>query len=46
MSITVQALETVMADGWRAVEEDHLGDWLLRASSGFTQRGNSALTVG
>jgi ribosomal protein S18 acetylase RimI-like enzyme len=46
VTITVQALETVMADGWRAVEEDHLGDWLLRASSGFTQRGNSALTLG
>lgn len=46
MTISVPALEVVMADGWRAMEEDRLGDWLLRASLGFTQRGNSALTVG
>lgn len=46
MTTTIQALETVMVDGWRAVEEDHLGDWLLRASRGFTQRGNSVLTLG
>lgn len=46
MTITIQALETVMSDGWRAVDEDRLGDWLLRASDGFTQRGNSVLTVG
>jgi ribosomal protein S18 acetylase RimI-like enzyme len=35
-----------MADGWRAVEEEWLGDWLLRASSGFTGRGNSVLPLG
>ncbi len=46
MTITVEALETVMSDGWRAVEEDHLGGWLLRASGGFTQRGNSVLSMG
>lgn len=38
-------LEEVMVDGWRAVEEDHLGGWLLRASCGFTSRGNSALPL-
>lgn len=42
----IPALEAVAADGWRAVEQDRLGDWLLRASSGFTARGNSALTGG
>jgi N-acetylglutamate synthase len=39
-------LERLMADGWRAVEEEWQGDWLLRASSGFTTRGNSALPLG
>jgi len=43
---SVSALEDVMADGWRALEEVRLGGWLLRASAGFTQRGNSALVVG
>jgi ribosomal protein S18 acetylase RimI-like enzyme len=39
-------LERLMADGWRAVEEEWLGDWMLRASSGFTRRGNSVLPLG
>ncbi len=39
-------LERLMADGWRAVEEEWEGDWLLRASSGFTTRGNSVLPLG
>lgn len=39
-------LERLMADGWRAVEEEWLGDWMLRASSGFTTRGNSVLPLG
>ena len=39
-------LERLMADGWRAVEEEWLGDWLLRASSGFTHRGCSVLPLG
>jgi ribosomal protein S18 acetylase RimI-like enzyme len=36
----------VAARGWRALEQQRLGDWLLRASGGFTGRGNSALAVG
>ena len=39
-------LERLMAHGWRAVEEEWLGDWLLRASSGFTSRGCSVLPLG
>lgn len=39
-------LERLMADGLRAVEEEWLGDWMLRASSGFTSRGNSVLPLG
>ena len=31
---------------WRGLEEDALGDWLLRAGDGFTGRANSALVVG
>jgi GNAT superfamily N-acetyltransferase len=32
--------------GWRALETQPLGEWLLRASGGFTARANSALAVG
>jgi GNAT superfamily N-acetyltransferase len=32
--------------GWRPVEEEPLGDWLLRASGGFSNRGNSVLALG
>lgn len=39
-------LERVMSDGWRAVEEEWQEGWLLRASSGFTHRGNSVLPLG
>src|SRR4051812_49911052 len=35
-----------MVDGWRPLEVETLGDWLLRASGGFTPRGNSALALG
>jgi ribosomal protein S18 acetylase RimI-like enzyme len=45
-SISTVELERLMADGWRAVEEEWLGDWMLRASSGFTGRGNSVLPLG
>jgi ribosomal protein S18 acetylase RimI-like enzyme len=39
-------LELVAARGWQGLEEDRLGDWLLRAGGGFTGRANSALVVG
>jgi len=42
----VEDLERLAARGWRAPEEDALGDWLLRAGGGFTGRANSALVVG
>ena len=45
-AISVGDLERVMADGWSAVERAGLGDWLVRASSGFTGRGNSVLPEG
>ena len=39
------ALERVAAAGWRAAETAELGGWLLRASDGFTGRGNSVLPL-
>jgi GNAT superfamily N-acetyltransferase len=39
-------LERLAARGWRALEEEPLGDWLLRAGGGFTGRANSVLVVG
>jgi GNAT superfamily N-acetyltransferase len=45
-AISVEDLQRVMAPSWGAVEREALGDWQLRASSGFTQRGNSLVPVG
>ncbi len=42
----VEQLERVMAEGWPALETEPLGGWLLRASYGFTSRGNSVLALG
>jgi len=44
--ISIELLELAAVPGWRAIEEDRLGDWLLRAADGFTGRANSALAVG
>ena len=41
-----ERLELIAAAGWPALETATLGDWLLRASEGWTGRGNSALAVG
>lgn len=45
-TIGAQELERLMVDGWRPLEVESLGDWLLRASGGFTRRANSALPLG
>lgn len=42
----VAALERAAAMGWRGLEEERLGDWLLRAGAGFTGRANSVLVTG
>jgi ribosomal protein S18 acetylase RimI-like enzyme len=39
------AVEEACARGWRAAETDRIGGWLLRASGGFTGRGNSVLPL-
>ena len=46
MVITISDLEQRAAQGWRAPDEEQLGDWLLRAAGGFTGRANSALAAG
>lgn len=42
----VVELELLAARGWPGLEQDRLGDWVLRAGNGFTGRANSALVVG
>ncbi|GGS26376.1 GNAT family N-acetyltransferase [Streptomyces griseoviridis] len=39
-------LARIAARGWRPVESERLGDWELRAASGFTRRANSVLPLG
>lgn len=39
-------LQRVAARGWPPVETEHLGEWTLRASEGFTARANSVLPMG
>jgi GNAT superfamily N-acetyltransferase len=45
-ALSVEDLERVMVGAWPAMETARLGDWLLRASRGFTNRANSAMTAG
>ena len=46
MALSVEDLQRVMVDAWPAMETQRLGDWLLRASRGFTNRANSVVTSG
>ena len=46
LAISVPDLQRVMGPSWGALERQALGEWELRASQGFTQRGNSVLPVG
>jgi GNAT superfamily N-acetyltransferase len=41
-----ESLELVAAKGWPAAESERLGSWWLRATNGWTTRGNSALPIG
>lgn len=43
--ISTAELQRVMASGWRALETEDVGGWLLRAGGGFTGRANSALVA-
>jgi len=44
--VDVDAVLLATASGRPAAETEHLGDWLLRASGGWTGRGNSVLPYG
>ncbi|MCI1260828.1 MAG: GNAT family N-acetyltransferase [Tetrasphaera jenkinsii] len=44
--VTPLELWRATPDAWPAMETGHLGEWLLRASRGFTARGNSVVPVG
>jgi N-acetylglutamate synthase len=46
MTVSITALELAAAQTWRAPDEAWLGEWLLRASDGFTSRANSVLAIG
>jgi GNAT superfamily N-acetyltransferase len=46
LALSIADLQRVLTPSWGSVESDTLGEWVLRASSGFTQRGNSAVPVG
>jgi ribosomal protein S18 acetylase RimI-like enzyme len=41
-----EELARVTARAWRPVESERLGEWELRAASGFTRRANSVLPLG
>ncbi|HYN68253.1 MAG TPA: GNAT family N-acetyltransferase [Ornithinibacter sp.] len=45
-ALSVEDMQRVMVGAWPAVETARLGDWVLRASRGFTQRANSVMTAG
>jgi GNAT superfamily N-acetyltransferase len=45
-SLDVTQLERLAARSWRGLEEEPLGEWLLRAGCGFTGRANSVLVLG
>ncbi|MEO6412125.1 MAG: GNAT family N-acetyltransferase [Pedococcus sp.] len=46
LALSIEDLQRVMTPAWGAVERATLGDWALRASAGYTQRGNSVVPVG
>lgn len=46
LALTIEDLQRVMTPAWGAVERAAVGDWALRASAGYTQRGNSVVPVG
>ncbi|MGI5378004.1 GNAT family N-acetyltransferase [Streptomyces sp. CA-251387] len=45
-SASYEELAHVATRAWRPVESERLGEWELRAASGFTRRANSALPIG
>lgn len=46
MDAAISVFERMSAQHWQGMEQEYLGDWLLRAAGGFTGRANSALPLG
>jgi N-acetylglutamate synthase len=46
LRVSVEEAELRAMDSWPAVETERVGDWVLRASAGFSARANSALVLG
>lgn len=46
LAISMHDLEAIMVQGWPPLERAQLGDWLLRAGTGFSSRANSVLPLG
>ncbi len=46
LALSVEDLQRVMVGAWPAPDTSQLGEWLLRAADGFTQRANSVMTAG
>jgi len=46
LAISMDDLERITVEGWQPIERAELGDWILRASDGFTGRANSVLPLG
>ena len=42
----IELLERAAEQGWPAPDREPLGDWLLRAAEGWSNRANSALAIG
>ena len=46
LRLSADEVALLAASTWPALEVEHVGDWLLRASAGFSLRANSALLAG
>jgi GNAT superfamily N-acetyltransferase len=46
LALSIDDLQRVMADHWMPRDHERIGDWLLRAARGFTNRANSVLVIG
>ncbi len=46
LRVPVEVAEHRALESWPAVEVERIGDWVLRASGGFSARANSALLLG